>query len=45
VKRAKGILKDTGAQEVASTGEASADFAKSDKPKLRTKTGAGEFSS
>ena len=44
VKRAKEVLKDTGAQDVASTGEAGADFAKSDKPKLRTKTGAGEYS-
>ena len=31
-KRAKKILEDTGAQDIASTGEAAADFAKSDKP-------------
>src|ERR1700744_2695466 len=31
-KRAKIILEQTGAQDVASAGEASADFAKSDKP-------------
>src|SRR5258706_5645552 len=41
VKRANDILKETGVQDVASTGEASADFAKSDKPTMRTKTGAG----
>ena len=34
-KRAKKILEDTGAEDVASTGEASADFAKSDKPMPR----------
>src|SRR5258706_3131506 len=38
VSRAKEILKRTGAQDVASTGEAGADFAKSDKPLPRTKT-------
>src|ERR1017187_7331106 len=31
-KRAKVILERTGAQDIASTGEASADYAKSDKP-------------
>jgi hypothetical protein len=35
VKRAKSVLEDTGADEVASSGEASADFAKSDKPQVR----------
>jgi len=35
VKRAKDILKQTGAQDVASTGEASADYAESDKPMPR----------
>jgi hypothetical protein len=35
VKRAKEILKETGAEDVASSGEASADYAVSDKP-LRT---------
>jgi len=40
--RAKDILKRTGAQDVASTGEASADFDKSDKPRPRTKTGGAD---
>jgi hypothetical protein len=31
-KKAKGILERTGAEDVSSTGEASADFSKSDKP-------------
>jgi hypothetical protein len=35
VGRAKEILKRTGAQDISSTGEASADYAKSDKPKTR----------
>jgi hypothetical protein len=35
VGRAKDLLKDTGARDVSSTGEASADYAKSDKPKVR----------
>src|SRR5882724_12229279 len=43
VNRAKEILKRTGAQDVASTGEAGADFAKSDKPLPRTKTSGGEY--
>jgi hypothetical protein len=34
-KRAKEILEHTGAQDISSTGEASADFSKSDKPMLR----------
>jgi Protein of unknown function (DUF3341)/Heat induced stress protein YflT len=34
-KRAKQLLKDSGAEDVSSTGEASADFAKSDKPLTR----------
>jgi len=33
--RAKTILKDTGAEDISSTGEASADFSKSDKPMPR----------
>src|SRR5450432_504898 len=33
VKRAKNVLERTGAQNVASTGEAGADYAKSDKPR------------
>ena len=38
-KRAKIILEQNGAQDVSSTGEASADFAKSDKPIAREATG------
>ena len=34
-KRAKQILEHTGAQDISSTGEASADFAESDKPMRR----------
>ena len=34
-KRAKEILERTGAEDISSTGEASADYAKSDKPKVR----------
>jgi hypothetical protein len=34
-KKAKDILERTGAQDIASTGEASADFSKSDKPMPR----------
>ena len=34
-KKAEEILKSTGAQDVSSTGEASADFAKSDRPMPR----------
>jgi len=34
-KRAKQILEDTGAEDVSSTGEADADFSKSDRPMLR----------
>jgi len=52
VKRAKQILKDTGANDISSTGEASADYAESDKPmprgavadpdmKPRTRSGGG----
>jgi len=39
VKRAKQLLKDTGAEDVSSSGEASADYAESDKPMPRTRTG------
>src|ERR1700759_2116787 len=35
VKKAKDLLKETGAEDVASSGEASADYAKSDKPATR----------
>jgi hypothetical protein len=38
VKRAKDILKDTGAEDIASAGEVSADFATSDKPMPRRAT-------
>lgn len=36
VGKAKDILKQSGAEDIASTGEASADYAASDKPKART---------
>jgi len=39
VKRAKEILERTGAEDVSSAGEASGDYAESDKP--RVKTGGG----
>ena len=32
IKRAKDTLQETGAEDISSTGEASADYAKSDKP-------------
>src|SRR6201996_3553535 len=35
VKKAKDLLKETGAEDVSSSGEASADYAKSDKPATR----------
>src|SRR5205814_4196578 len=35
-KKAKEILEKTGAEDVASTGEAAADFSKSDRPMPRT---------
>jgi Protein of unknown function (DUF3341) len=38
-KRAKEILQRTGAEDVSSTGEASADYAKSDRPLPRTAAG------
>jgi hypothetical protein len=37
-RRAKEVLERTGAQEIASTGEASAEYAKSDKPLSRIAT-------
>jgi hypothetical protein len=40
VKRAKDILRNTGAEDIASTGESSADFAKSDRPISRSATGS-----
>src|SRR5262245_26040336 len=42
VKRAKDILKQTGGEDISSTGEAGADYAKSDKPMPRTRT-SGDF--
>jgi len=39
VKRAKDMLEQTGAQDISSTGEASADYDKSDKPMPRSRTG------
>lgn len=35
VKKAKDLLKETGAEDISSTGEASADYAKTDKPVAR----------
>ena len=44
VKRAKDILKETGAADIASAGEATADFATSDKPMPRRATRPGRES-
>jgi hypothetical protein len=41
VDRAKDILKQAGAQDISSTGEADADFAKTDKPMPKTRTSGG----
>lgn len=41
VKRAKEILNGAGGEDISSTGEAGADFAKSDKPLPRTRTSGG----
>ena len=41
-KKAKDILERTGAEDVSSTGEASADYAEGDKPKVRYGGGSGE---
>jgi hypothetical protein len=41
VKRAKNVLERTGARDISSTSEAGADYAKSDKPKVRH--GGGEL--
>jgi len=43
VSRAKEVLKATGAQDIASAGEASADFAKTDKPRPRGETREEEY--
>jgi hypothetical protein len=42
VKRAEDILKRSGAEDIASTSEASADFGSSDRPMNRTRTPIGE---
>jgi Protein of unknown function (DUF3341) len=42
-KRAKELLKNTGAEDVSSTGEANADFAVSDRPMPRTRSGGGGY--
>jgi len=42
VKRAKEILERTGAHDVSSAGEASADYAAADKPRRRTSGGGGD---
>jgi hypothetical protein len=39
-KRAKEILEQTGAEDIGSTSEAKADFAASEKPRPRTRTGS-----
>jgi hypothetical protein len=39
VRRAKDILQQTGAADISSTGESSADYAKTDAPLPRTRTG------
>src|SRR6188508_1736062 len=41
-KKAKQILQDTGAEDVSSTGESSADFSKSERPMLRPDMPTGE---
>jgi hypothetical protein len=43
VKRAKDILQNSGADDISATGEAHADFAESDKPRLRTRMGRPEL--
>src|SRR6186713_2870003 len=42
-KKAKQILQDTGAEDVSSTGESSADFSESDRPMLRSDEPTGEI--
>lgn len=41
VKRAKDILEQSGAEDISSAGEASADYEKTDKPLPRTRTSGG----
>jgi len=40
-KKAKEVLEQTGAEDISSTSEASADFAKTDKPLPKTRTSGG----
>jgi len=40
-KRAKELMKQTGAEDISSTGEADADFAKTDKPQPKTRPSGG----
>jgi len=40
-KKAKNLLEQMGAEDISSTGEAGADFAKSDKPLPKTRTSGG----
>ena len=42
VKRGKDVLESVGAEDVASSGEAGADFAKSDKPRVRRAGGQSD---
>jgi len=41
VNRATELMKQTGAEDISSTGEAAADFAKTDKPLPKTRTSGG----
>lgn len=44
VKRAKNLLEETGAEDISSSGEASADFAQADKPFPRvSRSGGGSY--
>jgi hypothetical protein len=43
VSRAKDILEQTGAKDISSSGESGADFAKSDKPRVRTGGGGSSY--
>lgn len=43
VKRAKDLLEQTGAQDIASAGEKAADFANTDKPRVRTGGGGAGY--
>jgi hypothetical protein len=41
VARAEELMKDTGAEDISTTGEASADYAKTDRPMPKTRTSGG----